>query len=80
MVKICQSTISGSTQHQDGSLVNYFCRRMRSLFRELKATKSVDLSFAFDFQHVRFLNYANALSNRKERSKKQEISSQLISF
>jgi hypothetical protein len=41
--------VGGSTQHPDGSLVNYFLSRKNSLLRELKAAESADLSFGFDF-------------------------------
>lgn len=41
--------ITESTQHPDGSLVNYFLSRKNSLLREIKAAELADLIFGFNF-------------------------------
>jgi hypothetical protein len=41
--------IGASTQHPDGSLVNYFFNRKNSLLGELKAAELADLSSGFNF-------------------------------
>jgi hypothetical protein len=45
----CKINIKGSTQHPDGSIVNYFFSRKNSLLGEFEAAESTDLGFDFDF-------------------------------